>query len=370
MSDPHAQQGPRQPRSPDSAERAWDLPEQGGTGEPSDGPSPQQGYQGPSYTTPSYGTPGSGGFPSGGSVAAPWGEGGSGRGGSPAWTPLGDDGGTRDATAEQGSYGTSDQSPAADPYAPTVGAEPSAGTSYAPQTGAGSMAAGNGAWSQPGADPHAQQAHSQPSADPYAQQHSQPSAADPYAQQQPQQPWSQPSADPYAQQAWSQPSASPYGQPQSQPSASPYGQPQSQPGAGPYGQQGYPPQGQPGQYPGAMPAGGPVPGQLPVRPDEEKLWGTLTHVGMIVTGFIGPLIVYMIYKDRSQWIRANAAQSLNFSILISIVYVVSIVLMTVGIGVLTYLAAGVCAIVFGVLAAMAANRGEFYKYPLNVTWVK
>ncbi|SDD62228.1 DUF4870 domain-containing protein [Auraticoccus monumenti] len=340
MSDPHAPQGPRQPHSPDSAERAWELPEPGAPGAPSEG-SPQ-GYQGPTYSTPSYGTPSSGASSSGGSE----------------WSPAGEQGGTPGATAEQGSYGTSDQSPAADPYAPTVGGEPSAGASYSPQTGAGSMAADGGGWSQP-----------QPGAGPYAQQ----------------QPWSQPSANPYGQ-PQSQPSAGPYGHPQSQPSASPYGQPQSQPSVGPYGHpqsqpsadgygqqwagQGYGQQAQPGPYPGAVPAGGVAPGQVPVRPDEEKLWGTLTHVGMIVTGFIGPLIVYLMYKDRSQWIRANAAQSLNFSILISIVYVVSLVLMTVGIGFITYFAAGICAIIFGILAAMAANRGEFYKYPLNVSWVK
>lgn len=278
MSDPHPPQGPRQPRSPDSAERAWDLPEQGPPGAP-------QGYQGPSDSTPSYGTPGS----DKGAVVAPWDS-----------SPAGEQGGPTAASAEQGSYGTSTTSPAADAYAPTVGGEPSAGTSYAPQTGAGSMASGDGAWSRP--------------------------IADPYGSQQPQQPWSQPGASPYD---------------------------------------------QPGPYPGAVPAGGVAPGQLPVRPDEEKLWGTLTHVGMILTGFLGPLIIYLVYKDRSQWIRANAAQSLNFSILLTLVYLASFLLLFVlGIGVITYLAAGVGAIVFGILAAVAANRGEFYTYPLNVSWVR
>jgi uncharacterized Tic20 family protein len=34
------------------------------------------------------------------------------------------------------------------------------------------------------------------------------------------------------------------------------------------------------------------------------------------------------------------------------------------------LAAGVVQIVFGILAAVAANRGEFYKIPISIEFVK
>ncbi|WP_114560394.1 DUF4870 domain-containing protein [Desertihabitans aurantiacus] len=303
--------------------------------------------------------------------------------------------------------------PSADPYAQQGPYSQPSANQFGPQ----------GGYSQPGADPYAQQGgYSQPSADPYAQQgpYSQPSAnqfgpqggysqpgADPYAQQGG---YSQPSADPYAQQGpYSQPSANQFG-PQggySQPSADPYAQqgPYSQPSAGQYAQQGgysqpsADPYAQPGGYgqdpygypgqPGPMAQGGPgAPGQAgwaqgapagpPVSQSDEKTWGTLSHVGMLVGGFVSggflafvvPLVLFLVYKDRSPWLRYNAVQSLNFGILAAIVSVVSAILSTVLIGFLTWLAIGVVGLIFGIQAATKANNGEFYKYPLNVGFVK
>jgi uncharacterized Tic20 family protein len=94
------------------------------------------------------------------------------------------------------------------------------------------------------------------------------------------------------------------------------------------------------------------------------------HVGGGIFGWLVPLIIWLIKKDESPFVRQQALAALNFQLVLLIVYVVSAVLMIVILGYLTWLAAWIFAVVMGVQAGQAANRGELFKYPFNVTWVK
>ena len=113
---------------------------------------------------------------------------------------------------------------------------------------------------------------------------------------------------------------------------------------------------------------GAAPAQL--SPADEKLWATLTHVGGILFHWLAPLIAYLVLKDRGPFVRWHTRQALNFQLTILIAYLVGGVLCLVFIGIFVLLAAWVLNIVFGILAAMAANRGEFYRYPLAIEFVR
>jgi uncharacterized Tic20 family protein len=182
-------------------------------------------------------------------------------------------------------------------------------------------------------------------------------------QSQGQQAWGQQPQGPQAQPPYGQP---PYGQPpygQQQPPAQGYGQDQR------YGQQYPPPQQQyppAPQYPGQPPAVG----QQPLSPSDEKLWATLAHISIPFFGFIGPLIVYVVFKDRGQWLKDSSVEALNFSILYSIAQIVSTALTAVVIGAFLLPLLFVAVLVFCILAAMAANKGELYKYPVNWRLIK
>ena len=95
----------------------------------------------------------------------------------------------------------------------------------------------------------------------------------------------------------------------------------------------------------------------------------LAQVLGILTGFLGPLIVYLVNGDKDRFVRHHSAEALNFQLTVLIGYLVSFVLMFVLVGFLTFPATGVMAIVFGILAAVAANRGEWYRYPINIRMV-
>ncbi|MCD0453551.1 DUF4870 domain-containing protein [Actinocorallia sp. API 0066] len=143
------------------------------------------------------------------------------------------------------------------------------------------------------------------------------------------------------------------------------------PGPGPYGQPTYPGGYQP-PGPGPAPGGPYVPGQqpyggygAPVSPSDERLWSIASHLGQLVFGFLVPLVVYLVYKDRSTFIRWHSAQALNlaitaigWSVVIGIVAIV-----TFGLGALLYFPFALLELVFLVLAAVGASRGEWYAFP-------
>jgi uncharacterized Tic20 family protein len=107
-------------------------------------------------------------------------------------------------------------------------------------------------------------------------------------------------------------------------------------------------------------------GQAPVSPSDARMWSLFAHLGGTFLSFLVPLVIYFVYKDRDPFIRRHSAQALNFHITIAIVYIVSVPLILVfGLGVLTFLAAAICAVVFSILAAIAANNGQEYTYPLT-----
>jgi len=108
----------------------------------------------------------------------------------------------------------------------------------------------------------------------------------------------------------------------------------------------------------------------PVSASDEKTWSILSHVGGIILSWVGPLIVFLIYKDRSAVIRAHAVAALNFQLTILIGYIIGYILVIIFIGGLIVLAAAVLSIIFGILAALAANEGRPYKYPIAIPFVK
>lgn len=138
---------------------------------------------------------------------------------------------------------------------------------------------------------------------------------------------------------------------------------------------GYPPaapQQGPG-YPGSPPPGYPAPGSppapAPVSYSDAKTMSLLAHLGGILVGFVAPLVIYLIYKDRSDFVRAHATEALNFQITLAIAYLASVLLMVVYVGVFLMLATWVCGVVFAILATMAANNGQPYRYPISLRLV-
>lgn len=104
--------------------------------------------------------------------------------------------------------------------------------------------------------------------------------------------------------------------------------------------------------------------------EEDKTMGWLVHLLGIFTSFVGPLIIYLVKKDESPFVRHHAAQSLSFQISVAIAYVVAFVLSFAIIGYFLFPIIGVAALVIELLALLKAKDGQGYAMPLALPLVK
>ncbi|WP_255595397.1 DUF4870 domain-containing protein [Lysobacter sp. BMK333-48F3] len=108
---------------------------------------------------------------------------------------------------------------------------------------------------------------------------------------------------------------------------------------------------------------------------DEKTWGMLAHlstlVGLIVPfgSVLGPLVVWLIKKDTMPFAAEQGKEALNFNITVLIAFIVSAILTIVLIGFLLMLVVGLAWLVLTILAALSANKGEAYRYPMTLRLV-
>lgn len=143
-----------------------------------------------------------------------------------------------------------------------------------------------------------------------------------------------------------------------------------------YGQTPPPAYGQtppPGYGPTPPPYGQPV-YAAPLSPSDERLWATLAHLSGILS-IIATFVIYIVYKDRGPFVRDQVTEALNFQITAWIagfvggIVIAILAAVTAGIGAILWLAF-LAVPVFMVLGALAANRGEAYRYPFNWRVIK
>lgn len=134
----------------------------------------------------------------------------------------------------------------------------------------------------------------------------------------------------------------------------------------------------PGTSPPPFPTADTVPPPMPpalvtayqgVR-EEDKTLGMLCHLLAIFTGFLGPLILWLVKKDSSTFLDHHGREALNFQITVFLVMLglgsVTFVLLFVFVGfflIPVMMVMQVLAIVAEVMAAVAAQRGEWHRYP-------
>lgn len=99
----------------------------------------------------------------------------------------------------------------------------------------------------------------------------------------------------------------------------------------------------------------------------------LAHLLGII-GFLGPLIIWLIKKDQSKFIDDQGKESLNFQITMIFAWiamgVVAIIPIVNLVGCLIIPVLFVVNIVFCIMGAMSASKGNAYRYPVAVRLLK
>lgn len=104
----------------------------------------------------------------------------------------------------------------------------------------------------------------------------------------------------------------------------------------------------------------------PRSQSDDNTMAMLAHLLAIFTGFIGPLVIFLIKKDESPYVRHHAAESLNFQLTVFVAAIACSVLILFLIGFLLLPVIIIGALILEIVASVAANKGEWYRYPLNI----
>ena len=165
----------------------------------------------------------------------------------------------------------------------------------------------------------------------------------------------------------------------------PYPGQQPPPGQPQYGQQQYGQQPYAGQQPPQYAYQGQAPAGAPLTQAEDKQWASFAHFGGALGAFLGagtagwiaPLIIYLVFKDRGPFTRQEAKESLNFQLTVTIfvvgLYILASILTLVLIGLLLFPLAwivGILGVIFGIIGGVKVNNGEAYRYFFAFRMVK
>ena len=98
---------------------------------------------------------------------------------------------------------------------------------------------------------------------------------------------------------------------------------------------------------------------------DDRTMAMLAHLLGILTAFIGPLVIWLINKDKpeKQFVNDQAKEALNFQITVTIAYFVASALSIILIGLLLIPVIMIANLVLCILAGLKANEGVAYRYP-------
>ena len=112
---------------------------------------------------------------------------------------------------------------------------------------------------------------------------------------------------------------------------------------------------------------------------EERTMAVLSHILCVIGGFLAPLIIYLIKKDESAYIRSHAKESLNFQLTVLLAWIALWIVTMI----LTFIffffsflwfplmvLLMIANLVLVIIATIRASENKIYKYPFSIKFVK
>jgi len=109
---------------------------------------------------------------------------------------------------------------------------------------------------------------------------------------------------------------------------------------------------------------------------DEKQMAMFCHLsafaGLIIPfgTIIGPLIIWLMKKDQSEYIDYHGKEVLNFQITMAIAFAISFVLMFILIGFFLLIGLAIFELIVIIIGAIKANDGLRYQYPFSIKFIK
>lgn len=123
-----------------------------------------------------------------------------------------------------------------------------------------------------------------------------------------------------------------------------------------------------------MPPLSPVPS--PLSDADARMWAMITHLSalpgsvVLIGSVLAPLVIWQIQKDKSAFVDYHGKEAVNFQITMAIAFALSFLLMLVIIGLVLVAIVAIIWLLFTIIAAIKANNGEYYRYPITFRFIK
>lgn len=111
----------------------------------------------------------------------------------------------------------------------------------------------------------------------------------------------------------------------------------------------------------------------PVTQEWERTYAMWTHLLLLAGHFIPlapTLILWLVKRDQSPYVDDHGKEAVNFQISLLIYFFVSGILVFAAVGIVLIPMVYVLAIVGMIMAAMAASKGKYYRYPACIRFLK
>lgn len=109
--------------------------------------------------------------------------------------------------------------------------------------------------------------------------------------------------------------------------------------------------------------------------ETERNWAMAAHLSALA-GFvipfgsiIGPLVIWLVKKDDLPLVNSQGKEALNFQITVAIGALICLVLFLIIIGIFLLWALIIVDLVFIIMAAVHASKGEDYRYPFSLRFI-
>jgi uncharacterized Tic20 family protein len=120
---------------------------------------------------------------------------------------------------------------------------------------------------------------------------------------------------------------------------------------------------------------GETPGPKPELKKDENMWAMFCHLSALI-GFvipfgnvIAPLVIWALKKDEYPLVADQGKESINFQLSMTIYLVICIILVFVAVGIILIPLLALVDLILVVIAAVKANEGEKYRYPLSFRFI-
>ncbi|MFC3040461.1 DUF4870 domain-containing protein [Virgibacillus xinjiangensis] len=104
--------------------------------------------------------------------------------------------------------------------------------------------------------------------------------------------------------------------------------------------------------------------------NDDRLFAMLIYVVSFFFPVLGPLIIWLMKRDQSEFVDYHGKEYFNFLISYTIYSIVAGILILVLVGIVLLIALVILVFLFTIIAAVKSYQGEHYRIPLTIHMIK